>query len=143
MAFPIIRHEDPGKLRMAFEANSHQIEIFALVPVGRGPYRRNGMYERITASEAHFQAQPFATIERKQVVIHFEAWLEREAVQGGDVRQKGKMKRRFGRQIRSSSQEMFAGYYDRCFAAELDHLSYRQRVPHPQSLDYPFFVRFL
>src|ERR1700756_4711371 len=77
------------------------------------------------------------------MVIHLEARLEREAVNRGDVRKKGKMKRRLGGQISGSAYKVFAGYHYRRFAPKLDHLGDGLRVPGLQLMDYECFFSFL
>ena len=44
MSFPFVRHQDAAQVGMALEANAEQIETLALVPVGRGPDRRDRVH---------------------------------------------------------------------------------------------------
>src|ERR1700693_2143117 len=37
MSLPFVRHQDAPQIGMPFETDPEEVEIFALVPVGRGP----------------------------------------------------------------------------------------------------------
>jgi hypothetical protein len=39
VALPVVLHDDPAEVRVAVEADPHQIEGLSLVPVGCGPHR--------------------------------------------------------------------------------------------------------
>src|SRR5207248_5248102 len=38
VAFPVVLEQDPHEIRMAVEADAHQVELLALVPVGGRPH---------------------------------------------------------------------------------------------------------
>ena len=143
MTFPIVWHQDPPQVRVPFETNPEQIEILALVPIRRRPYGRNRRRRGIASRHANFQAHALATVQRKKVIIHFEARLDRKAVHRGYVREKGKAKRGLGDEVFSGASQMFARDDDRCFPSKFQHLGDRLSVPFPQFAHNRIFVFFL
>jgi len=128
---------------MALEANPHQIEILALVPICGWPDGSDGVDDRITSAETHLQAHPFISIERKQVVIDFEPRFEGEAIERADIGKKGKMERGICGEKCGGAQKVLARHDDRGFAPKFNHLSDCLRVPSPELMHYWYFVRFL
>src|SRR5277367_3768108 len=128
---------------MAFKANAKEVVIFALVPVGGGPDSGDGMDGGVAAIQLHFQAQALAAIQRNQMIIHFEARLDGEAVHRGDVREKGKAQGRFRGKIFGDAQEVFARDHDGDFAAKFQNFGDRGGVPLPEFMHYWMFVSVL
>src|ERR1035437_6132815 len=69
---------------MVEEADTEEVEHFALVPVGAAPDPGDGIDYGIHAREAALEAQPLITLDAVQVVDDFEARLGGVAVDGGD-----------------------------------------------------------
>src|SRR6185437_1077355 len=57
VSLPFIRHQNAAKIGMAVEANTKKIERLALMPVGRGPNRRDGMHDGIPTRQPDFHAK--------------------------------------------------------------------------------------
>ena len=125
---------------MSLKTDAHEVKIFALVPIGCGPYRSNGLNDRITPGETNFQPQALAALKTKQMVIYFEARLEREAIDRGNIGKERKRRRRLGRQILSDSLDvLFRDDYSR-FAFRFDHFGDGLRVPIPEFLNDWMFL---
>ena len=125
---------------MSLKADAKEIEIFAFVPVGRGPNESHAADHRVLSWQAYLQSQSLAAVERKQVVIHFEAWLNRESIHGRDVGKERKPQRWFAGQKLSRVLQALTGNNHCCFATELEHFGDRLGVPLPQFMHHWILV---
>src|SRR5919197_1286830 len=69
---PVVVHDDPAQVRVTLERDSHQVERFALVPVGGRPDRNDGRH-RLAVVDPSLDANPGRGRNREQVVIDAEA----------------------------------------------------------------------
>src|ERR1700677_1864476 len=88
MPFPVFRHHDSTKVGMATEVNSEEVEDFALVEVGRGPYRGNAVEGGSVTIESNDETNPLLQLVRKNTVRDLKAGLGGEPVDRGDILKK-------------------------------------------------------
>src|ERR1700745_2915022 len=55
MAFPVVLHDQALQVGMAVEANAHQVELLALVPVRRRPHRYDARHV-VAVVDPHLEA---------------------------------------------------------------------------------------
>src|SRR5262245_11417938 len=82
MAVPVLRHQQPAKIRMAGEDDAEHVPHFALGPARGGPdalHRRDDSIN-LVRRRSHFQAKAVATWDGQQVIHDLEPRLAREVV---------------------------------------------------------------
>src|ERR671934_3051299 len=57
---PVVVHQDAARIRVAVEADSHQVPRLALVPVGRRPHRDEA-WHRLAVVHPNLQTHPRGT----------------------------------------------------------------------------------
>src|SRR6266404_8546402 len=72
------------------------------------------------------------------MIIHFKSRFDREAIQGGDVRQKIKLQ--IGTAVFGGDAKQLARDHDGCFAVKFDDFGDRLRVPGTQLFGYNIIV---
>src|SRR5215472_7707579 len=77
VAFPSLWHQNTPQVGMVPELDTEQIEDFPLVPVRAAPHRGHRFDRWIRARQPAFQAQPLVSLDRIQMVDHFEPRLAR------------------------------------------------------------------
>src|SRR5580692_3323947 len=99
MPFPVFRHHDSTKVGMATEVNPEEVEDFALVEVGRGPYRSDAVEGGSVTIESNDQAHPLLELVRKNTVRDLKARLGGVPVDSGDILKEvvASLLNRFGR----------------------------------------------
>ncbi len=125
---------------MTFETDPQKVEIFTFMPISCGPDGCHRMNHRISSGQVHLQPQALASVEREEMVIHLKARLEREAVNGGNVRKKRKPQGGLAGKIFRRALEMLPRYYHGGFAAEFDYLSDSLGIPLSQFLNYRILI---
>src|SRR5689334_20128378 len=70
---PVVVHDDPREVRVALDADAHQVPGLALVPVGGRPDLDDARH-RLAVVDPHLEPEPRRTRpQREQVVAHREA----------------------------------------------------------------------
>ena len=123
---------------MSVEANSHEIEDFALQPAASGPYGNQRIDDRIGAGYARAQSDFGFLGNGNQVVIQFEARLNRKTIHGGRIGKQIKLQRIAA--VFGGGAEQFARHQQRCFAMKLDDFGNRVWVPGANSFGYNISV---
>src|SRR5262245_32425449 len=72
MPGPVLRHEQPAKVRMSCEAHAQEIEALALLPVRVRPDGGHGRHDGIVTQRVHLEHDPVAMTVREQVVDHLD-----------------------------------------------------------------------
>src|SRR3974390_852520 len=75
MAFPVFRHHDAREVGMLIEADSKQVEDFALKEIRSRPDGDERIDARVTAREFHLQAHVLLVWNGKQLVHDFKPRL--------------------------------------------------------------------
>ena len=143
MSNPIIRHQDPFQVGMPLETDPHQVKALAFVPIRGRLHGRHGGYHRFISRQAHFQANTVSSLDRKQVIIHFETRFQRKSVNGRKIGKKRKAYGGLRQQEFSYSPEFFFRDDHRRFAPEFNHFGDGLGVPLAKFLDYWVFILFL
>src|SRR5580692_4940584 len=109
MPFPVFRHHDSTKVGMATEVNPEEVEDFALVEVGRRPYRSNAVEGGSVTIESNDEANALLQLVRKNTVRDLKAWLGGVPVDSGDILKEvvSSLLNRFGRR-----DDVFARHSD-------------------------------
>ena len=123
---------------MSVKANSHEIENFAFQPARAGPNGNHRINDRVGAGYARAQSDFCFLGNGNQVVIQFEARLNRKTIH----------RRRIGKQIKlqriaavfGRGQKQFARHYQRRFAMKFDDFRNRVRIPGAKSFGYNISV---
>src|SRR5512135_2518486 len=85
VALPVVRHQYPPEVRVAFEPYAEQVVRLALVPVGRPPDRAHRRHPGVFLLYRDLQAQRMAVRYGVEVVYDLEARRLRLPVDRGNV----------------------------------------------------------
>ena len=88
MPLPIVGHHDAAQIGMAFKANAEQIEDFALVKVGRGPDRSDGLDGGSASSSITRSRMCSLNAWERMMVAQLKARRSREPVYRGHILKK-------------------------------------------------------
>src|SRR5580698_7927578 len=84
MAFPVVGHHDAGQAWVAAEVNAEEVEDFALVEVGRGPDRGDGV-DALAFRDASNHPDTLLQAKAKNRIADLKARFAGVPVDGGDV----------------------------------------------------------
>src|SRR3954471_7314902 len=85
VTLPVLRHQQPPRIRVAVEHDAEQIPHFALEPVGSRPDAADGRHVRVGVVQPYLDPDPPPVRERHQDVNQLEPRFARIEVGGGQL----------------------------------------------------------
>ena len=114
-------HQDPAKIRMAGETNTHHVVNFALVPVGGGPERGDGWDLKMVLRDSGFQAEVDVRVQRVKFIDDLKPRFIAEVIDARDVGDKIEAELLFGKQ--AGLLDLRERQFESGFAAEIRSLN--------------------
>ena len=90
-------HQDPAKIRMAGETNTHHVVNFSLVPVCSGPERGDGWDLKMVLRDSGFQAEVDVRVQRVKFIDDLKPRFIAEVIDAREVGEKIEAELLFGK----------------------------------------------
>jgi hypothetical protein len=126
---------------VTLETNAKKVKDFALEPIRTGPHGLKGIEDGLLTTDSSAQANALAQGDGYELVIQFEAWLDRETVDAGGVAQKIELQLGAFLAKLGNFAKLIFGNDDGGGAAMFNDLCNRGRPPGAKLFDYNISVR--
>src|ERR1700729_1920773 len=136
VAFPVVGKQNAPQIRMPGELNAEHVENLALQPVRALPNRKEGIDDRIAASEFHANGQLLFKRDGNQLVVQFKTRFERIAVEAGSVGEEVELQLFNVATLLGNAPQHLAGHDDRRIAPVFNHFLDRVCAPQAELRDY-------